>query len=182
MGSDSDPVLSLKALQILVHLQKLNLEQTQVRDTALSSLSSLRDLRHLSIRSTSVTDTSLYHISSLPKLTNLSIRDAVLTNQGLESFEPPETLRMIDLRGCWLLTEEALVEFCKYHPQIEVKHDDVHVYSSDELTSSRQSSSRLTLKTSQSHQDGGEVSISPCFIGKKSKLLYFSGKSILFPI
>lgn len=163
---EMDPVLSLTSLQCLRRLERLNLEQTSVRDAVLYSISSFKELTHLSLRSDHLTDMSLYYLSSLPKLRNLSINDAVLTNQGLDSFKPPTTLRTMNLRGCWLLPKEAIVTFCRSHPQIEVTHEHVPLFPSDHIGSNRPSPSRLTLETSQVNE-AGKLPISPFFIGKK---------------
>lgn len=92
VGAETDLVLSLTALQNLNHLERLNLEQTQVSDATLFPLSTFKELIHLSLRNASLTDVSLHQLSSLSKLTNLSIRDAVLTNSGLGSFKPPRSI------------------------------------------------------------------------------------------
>ncbi|MFS9669052.1 hypothetical protein, partial [Klebsiella pneumoniae] len=64
------------------------MEEIQVKDEALDSLSGLIQLKYLSFKSNFLTDVSLYQFSSIPNLTSLSIRDAVLTNTGLDFFNP----------------------------------------------------------------------------------------------
>lgn len=167
IGSETDPVPSLQALKSLRELKRLNLEQTRVMDAELFWVSGFQELTHLSLRNASLTDISLSYMSSLPKLTNLSIHDAVLTNWGLTSFQPPATLKSMDLRGCWLLTEDAILSFCRIHPQVEVRHEHVHVLPSDQLCSDRPSASRSPLNTTQQSQEDRKIRISPCFIGKK---------------
>ncbi|PON34218.1 LRR domain containing protein [Parasponia andersonii] len=166
---ETEPVPSLLALQSLRNLKKLNLEQTQVSDAALYSVSSLQELTHLSLGNFSLTDISLSYMSSLTKLTNLSIHDAVLTNGGLNSFQSPAALRMMDLTGCWLLTEDAIVSFCKTHSHVEVIHEDVHVFPSDLRCLDRPSPYRSTVKTSQLSQEDSKIPISPCFIDQRLK-------------
>lgn len=178
VGSEMDPVLSLTSLQSLTHLERLNLEHTLVRDAALNSISLFHELTYLSLKNASLTDISLYYISSIPKLTNLTINDAVLTNRGLDSFKPPATLRMIDLRGCWLLTEDAIVSFSRSHPQIEVRHEHVQIIPSQDICSNRPSPSRLTWKTSQQNQEQ-KIPVSPSFIGKECTFIPCSSKNIL---
>ncbi|KAL1222587.1 hypothetical protein V5N11_018955 [Cardamine amara subsp. amara] len=114
---------SLAALQSLTALKTLSLEHPYLSDTALSPLSSLTGLTNLSLKSTSLTDSTLHHLSSLPNLVSLGVRDAVLTNQGLEKFRPPLSLRTLDLKGCWLLTKDAISGLCKKYPQIKLIHD-----------------------------------------------------------
>ncbi|KAG6633941.1 toll-like receptor 3 isoform X2 [Carya illinoinensis] len=168
-GAEPGSVLSLQALESLSHLEMLNLEQTHIRDDALKPLSSFQELRNLSLRSTSLTDLSLHYLSSLPKLTNLSIRDSVLTNFGLASFIPSRTLKMLDLRGCWLLTEDAILPFSKNHPQIEVRHELVHIFPSDNIGSSCPSPSRSTSRTLLVNKKLGNIHISPCFVDQRVK-------------
>lgn len=184
VGLESDPVLSLSALQSLQHLGRLNLVDTQVTESALYPLENFQELRELSIKSVSLTDISFNYTSSMPKLTNLHIHDGVLTNSGLNSYKPPLTLRMMDLRGCWLLTEDAILSFCKTHPHIEVRHELVHIYPSKQIVSNSASSSRSTLKASQAKQKQ-EVPVLPCFLGRIyiiSTVFFFNGSSIFLCI
>lgn len=169
IGSETDPVPSLQALKSLRELKRLNLKQTRVMDAELFWVSGFQELTHLSLRNASLTDISLSYMSSLPKLTNLSIHDAVLTNWGLTSFQPPATLKSMDLRGCWLLTEDAILSFCRIHPQVEVRHEHVHVLPSDQLCSDRPSASRSPLNTTQQSQEDRKIRISPCFIDQRLK-------------
>lgn len=148
VGAETDLVLSLTALQNLNHLESLNLEQTQVSDATLFPLSTFKELIHLSLRNASLTDISLHQLSSLSKLTNLSIRDAVLTNSGLGSFKPPRSLKLLDLHGGWLLTEDAILQFCKMHPRIEVWHELSVICPSDQIGSNGPSPSRTSLRAS----------------------------------
>ncbi|KAK9275088.1 hypothetical protein L1049_022347 [Liquidambar formosana] len=113
-------------------------------------------LSDLSLKNVSLTDISLHHLSSLPKLTNLGICDAVLTNGGLESFKPPSTLKILNLRGCWLLTEDAILSFCEYNPQVEVRHELVHILPADQ-NGFRNSSPRANLRTSQVKHKRGKM-------------------------
>ncbi|XP_057967331.1 uncharacterized protein LOC131157301 isoform X2 [Malania oleifera] len=150
-SNELDSVLSLTALESLSGLERLDLEETQVRDSSLYPLQCFQELRQLSLKSVSLTDLSLQHLSSLPKLTNLSLRDAVLTNGGLDSFNPPETLESLDLRGCWLLTEDVVLLFCEKHPQIEVRHEHARIVQSLQ-NGSRCSFSQASSKGLQSRQ------------------------------
>ncbi|KAJ8555864.1 hypothetical protein K7X08_013360 [Anisodus acutangulus] len=105
---DSDPncVSSLSGLSSLGHLERSDLEKTRIKDSALAPLPSFRKLSYLFLRSGSLTDTTLHQLSSIRSLVTLGIHDGIL-----------------DLRGCWLLTEDALLSFQQRHPQIEVRHD-----------------------------------------------------------
>ncbi|VVB03203.1 unnamed protein product [Arabis nemorensis] len=114
---------SLAALQSLASLKTLSLEHPYLSDIALCPLSSLSGLTHLSLKSTSLTDATLHHLASLPNLVSLGVRDAVLTNHGLEKFRPQLSLRTLDLKGCWLLTKDAIAGLCKRHPDIKVRHE-----------------------------------------------------------
>lgn len=168
-GSCDLDSLSLTALQNLKQLQRLNLEHTQVTDEALFPLSSFQELRYLSLKSPSLADISLHHLSSVPKLTKFRICDAVLTNYAFDMFKAPGTLKLMDLRGCWLLTKEAIVSFCKNHPQIEVRHELVTVLPFEENGLHHSSPSRLTSKTMQAARKKEETSLSPNFVDQRMK-------------
>lgn len=163
VGAETDLVLSLTALQNLNHLESLNLEQTQVSDATLFPLSTFKELIHLSLRNASLTDVSLHQLSSLSKLTNLSIRDAVLTNSGLGSFKPPRSLKLLDLHGGWLLTEDAILQFCKMHPRIEVWHELSVICPSDQIGS--KSPSRTSLRASLVKQKQDPMPMYHSFLG-----------------
>ncbi|XP_050377535.1 receptor-like protein 53 [Argentina anserina] len=165
---ESDSVLSLSALQGLRHLQRLNLADTQVTDAALYPLTSFPELSHLSLKSASLTDFSFNYVSSISKLKSVCIYDGVLTNSGLNSFKPPASLRMMDLRGCWLLTEDAITSFSKTHPQIELWHDLVHISRSDQTFSNTTPFPRSTLKTSRVKKHES-IPMLECFLDQRLK-------------
>ncbi|CAH9089657.1 unnamed protein product [Cuscuta epithymum] len=124
--------LSLSALHSLNHLERLNLEETRIKDEALAPLSSICKLRHLSLRRGPLTDACLYHLSKIENLINLAVCDVVLTNAGLYSFSPPSGLEVLDLSGCWLITEDAILSFCQKHPSIEIRHEHArHILPSE---------------------------------------------------
>ena len=138
--------VSLATLQSLNYLKILDLEGTQVEDEVLCPLSQLQELNELSLKGTRFTDSSLHSLSSVPNLIHLSIGDTVLTNGGLNSFKPPATLKSLDLRGCWLLTEDTILLFHKNHPQIEVRHELMHISPSDQNAPNRSSPSQKGQK------------------------------------
>lgn len=161
---DVDSPLSLMPLQNL-KLERLNLEHTQVRDEALYPLSSFLELRYLSLKSASLADVSLYYLSSIPKLTNLSVCDAVLTNYGIDIFKAPETLKLLDLRGCWLLTEDTILSFCRRHPQVEVIHELGTVYPFNKNGPHHSSPSRSTSRTVQMAKKKDQAPVLPYLAG-----------------
>lgn len=175
-GNEPEWIHSLTALQNITCLERLDLEDTKVSDAALLPLTGLQQLTYLSLKSVFLTDMSLYVLQSLPKLTNLSLRDAVLTNAGIDSFNPPETLRTLDLWGCWLLTEDVLLQFCKRHPQIEVRHELVRNVQSDQDSSTSSTLSQSTLKMLQVKQKLGKMHVSQSnkntFLGKPFACFY----------
>ncbi|GMH28842.1 hypothetical protein Nepgr_030685 [Nepenthes gracilis] len=157
---DQARVLSLPALQNLEHLKKLDLSGTRILDLALYPLSSFKELSHLSLLNASLTDDCLPHLSSICKLVDLSIHDALLSDHALHSFKPPATLKVLDLRGCWLLTGDAVRLFCRNHPQLEVIFD-LHM-PLDMATGSNicTSSSRSSPQILKSKRQGVKSSIS----------------------
>lgn len=126
--ADVEPVWVLSGLQIFTKLES-TLEGTQVSDEALLPLLGGKMLSGLTLRNPSLTDIFLHQLSALPSLTVVCYRDAdaVLTNNGLQAFQPPATLKLLDLRGCWLLAEDDIQSFCKCHPCIELSHELVHL-------------------------------------------------------
>ncbi|CAA7037405.1 unnamed protein product [Microthlaspi erraticum] len=165
---------SLAALQSLTSLGTLSLEHPYLSDNALSPLSSLTGLTHLSLRSTSLTDFTLHNLSSLPNLVSLGVRDAVLTSIGLEKFKPPLTLRTLDLRGCWLLTKDAIAGFCKRHPHIKVRHEFAQESSSLDQNrllprSSPQQSFAKTSRRKSNQRPETSAAVSRSFIDQRVK-------------
>lgn len=138
--------VSLATLHSLNHLESLDLEGTQLEDEVLCPLPRFQELKELSLRGTRFTDSSLHQLSSLTNLIHLSISDTVLTNGGLNSFKPPATLKLLDLRGCWLLTEDTILLFHKSHPHIEVRHELMHISRSDQNAPNRSSPSQRGQK------------------------------------
>lgn len=134
MDPDSNCVSSLSGLSSLDHLERLDLEETRINDSALAPLPSFRKLSCLFLRSGSLADTTLHQLSSIRSLVTLGLRDGVLTNAGLDEFNPPPTMRILDLRGCWLMTEDALLSFQQRHPQMEVRHDLLSIASVKRLS------------------------------------------------
>lgn len=169
-GDHQDRFLSLMPLQNLNHLKSLDLEDTQVRDEMLLPLCALQELNRLSLKSDFLSDVSLHALSSLPKLEGLGIRGAVLTNNGLHSFKPPPMLLMLDLRECWLLTRDAVVAFCRCHPQIEVRHELVQTPTIHPRVGDDSSASHGMARTSQSKLKKGKSSQVP-FRFQKEKFM-----------
>lgn len=157
-GNEPDWVPSFSALQNLSYLERLELDEVQIQDAALCPLTSLSRLNHLSLRSGILTDASLYQVSSIPRLKYLAIRDSVLTDTGLDSFVPP-MLEVLDLRGCWLLTEDVLLFFCRKYPQIEVKHELVSTSTTEKRNSSFLSPAQATSRSLQYKHKLGKLSV-----------------------
>lgn len=44
----------------------------------------------------------------------------MITDDGLLNYKPPPLLQELDLTDCWLLSEDALLNFCEAYPQIMV--------------------------------------------------------------
>ncbi|XP_022721374.1 toll-like receptor 3 isoform X2 [Durio zibethinus] len=169
-GTESHMDGTLTALQNLSYLESLNLENTQVRDQDLYPLSSCKELSHLSLKCASLTDATLHHLSSLPKLTNLHVCEAVLTNSGLDTFSPSTTLRVLDLMGCWLLTEDAISLFLRKHPQVEIRHEVVrNLPTQQQNISNRPSPSQQSWKTYQGKKKQGKVAIPQFFVDQRLK-------------
>ncbi|XP_020165607.1 uncharacterized protein [Aegilops tauschii subsp. strangulata] len=94
--ANSEKILSLPLLEHLIYLESLNLEDAPLSDEALSSASNL---------------------------IHLGFCGSVLSNSGLLQFVPPAQLHVLDLSGCWVLTEYAISSFRSHHPVIEVRHE-----------------------------------------------------------
>ncbi|XP_064968719.1 receptor like protein 28-like isoform X2 [Musa acuminata AAA Group] len=155
----------LSLLQNLSHLESLNLEDTLVEDEALLPLVFLKQLRCLYLKSDLLSDVSLHILSSFSSLEYLGFRNAVLSNSGLLLFVPPKALHTLDLRGCWLLTENVFSSFCKLHPQIDLRHELVGTVPIDENVSAGSTSLHKTYLTSVVRSEGYDG----CFVDERIK-------------
>ncbi|KAF3958201.1 hypothetical protein CMV_016864 [Castanea mollissima] len=95
----------------------------------------------------------------------------------------------MDLCGCWLLTEDAILSFCKKYTQTEVRHELVHVLPSNPNGSTSPSPSLLTSRTLLVNQKQGNISISPSFVDQRLKYnreellsLQYSSLSLAIPL
>ncbi|XVE64695.1 hypothetical protein DITRI_Ditri07aG0121800 [Diplodiscus trichospermus] len=158
-GAKSHTDSTLTALQNLSYLESLNLEHTQVRDPYFYPLSSFKELCDLSLKCASLTDATLHHLLCLPKLTNLHVCEAVLTNSGLDTFSPPTTLRLLDLMGCWLLTEDSISSFLRKHPQVEIRHEAVQNFSSEWQNIFHHSCSKKEFSGNQKAGESANLSV-----------------------
>nr|ABK93422.1 unknown [Populus trichocarpa] len=75
---------------------------------------------------------------------------------------------MLDLRGCWLLTEDAILSFCKRHPLIELRHEHV-VSTSDQTARHRLTPPRTFLRPPQVNQKQEKLIVSQYFIDQRLK-------------
>ncbi|CAN8230808.1 unnamed protein product [Cochlearia groenlandica] len=162
---------SLAALQSLTSLETLSLEHLHLSDTVLSPLSRLTGLTHLSLRSAHLTDSTLHHLSSLPNLVSLGVQDAVLTDHGLEEFRPPLRLSTLDLKGCWLLTKDAIAGICRRHPHIKISHEFANEASSIVQSQHLPRSSPLQSFTKRRYSPKPETStvVSRSFLDQRMK-------------
>ncbi|KAH9625421.1 hypothetical protein KSS87_011907 [Heliosperma pusillum] len=147
-----DVFYTLAALEDLRKLESLDLGGTKVTDSALHALVRFEALNHLSLNNTPLTDKCLDHLSSVKKLVNLSMQGTLLTNGALDAFDPPVTLEVLDLSGCWLLTVDALIPFCKKYPGVAVRHDHLNMSGVDPNCSSSPASCQKGSKTLKSRQ------------------------------
>lgn len=141
-------MLSLRELQNLPHLRSLNLEGTKAIDEALQPLSLLTELECLYLKSDFLTDISLNTLSSLRKLKFLGFCGGVITDYGLLSYRPP-LFCVLDLRGCWLLSANAVYSFCRKHEKVEVRHEHINIPFVDENDSKSPILRLITEKSSK---------------------------------
>lgn len=141
-----------------------------MRDEYLSALAGCKEMKYLTLKCAFLTDVTLQHLSSLPKLTELSVYEAVVTNTGVEKFTPPPTLSILDLRGCWLLTENVISLFKQRHPHIEVRHELAPPASESDPSSSN----HFTPPRSSWKKDKKQfmVSMPQSFIGTDWRLMF----------
>ncbi|XP_023770185.1 uncharacterized protein LOC111918793 [Lactuca sativa] len=139
---------SLEVLGNLKNLEKLNLEETPLKDEGVGPISNFKKLSHLSLRSSFLTDVSLQYLTSVTKLKTLSIRDAILTSAGIDCFNPPPFLKSLDLTGCWLLTKDVIFSFVERHPGIKIRHELVCDFEEAKHTSPLQTSVRRRFSSS----------------------------------
>ncbi|XP_010915656.1 uncharacterized protein [Elaeis guineensis] len=158
---DLEKTFSLCMLQNLSRLESLNLEETKVRDEAIHPLGFLRGLNCLYLKSDFLSDVSLHALASLSNLKYLGFRGAVLTNSGLLLYMPPVTLRVLDLRGCWLLTEDIVSSFCRSHPHIEVRHESIQMIHTIENVCAGSSPFHRTIQAPKLKSKEGKLSHAP---------------------
>uniref|UniRef100_A0A0A9E8F2 Uncharacterized protein n=1 Tax=Arundo donax TaxID=35708 RepID=A0A0A9E8F2_ARUDO len=120
---DAEKMLSMPAFGHLKYLESLNLEVTPLSAEVIPPLSSFAALKYLYLKSDFLSDPALHALSSASNLIHLGFCGNILSSSGLLQFVPPATLCVLDLRGCWILTGDAISTFCRHHPMIEVKHE-----------------------------------------------------------
>lgn len=160
LGFGRDTVPSLAELQNLSCLEMLYMENTQLRDVWLNPILKLHKLRQLYLGGP-LTDMSLCLFSSIRNLTHLSLHDAVFTGLGLNSFEPPRNLKVLDLIGCWLLSKDDLLLFCQKNSQIELKHELYHFVPSEQSIPKYLSLSGVATKAGQLKKKEGKLLVLP---------------------
>ncbi|KAL6619563.1 hypothetical protein ACP70R_034702 [Stipagrostis hirtigluma subsp. patula] len=153
----AEKLLSLSAFEHLKYLESLNLEDTPLSAEVTTPLASFRALKYLYLKSDFLSDPALHTLSSASNLIHLGFCGNILSSSGLLQFEPPPTLCMLDLSGCWILTGDAISTFCGRHPMIEVKHEFMQ-----NLKASRVGASQLH-KPRQSQQ--GKAKVANCLAG-----------------
>jgi hypothetical protein len=87
----------------LKQLQGLQLDRTQITDTACKELSALRDLRVLTLSQTAIGDQGLYHLRGSTQLAVLDLHETNVTGAGLRHLERMTNLKELSLshtRAC----------------------------------------------------------------------------------
>ena len=83
-------VASDETLRVLVprlkHIEKLNLDSTQITDAGLKELAALQTLTSLSFSGTQITDAGLKALSALKKLTDLHLAGTQVTDAGVKEL------------------------------------------------------------------------------------------------
>ncbi|KAG2615724.1 hypothetical protein PVAP13_3NG040600 [Panicum virgatum] len=120
---NADKMLSMSAFEHLKYLESLNLEDTPLSAEVIPPLGSFAALKYLYLKSDFLSDPALHALSAASNLIHLGFCGNILSSSGLLQFVPPATLHVLDLRGCWILTGDAVSTFCKRHPTIEVRHE-----------------------------------------------------------
>jgi Leucine-rich repeat (LRR) protein len=85
-GSAQDTNAMLAHVKGLTHLNKLNLDCTQITDAGLEHLAGLTQLQSLSLHNTQVTDAGLAHLTRLPQLQWLGLEKSQVTDAGLANL------------------------------------------------------------------------------------------------
>lgn len=145
-------ILSLSVFEDLKYLESLNLEDIPLLAEVIPPLGSFAALKYLYLKSDFLSDPALDALSAASSLIHLGFRGNILSNSGLLQFVPPATLCVLDLRGCWILTEHAVSTFCKRHPMIEVRHELMQ-----ELKTNSSGGRSQPHKSRQSHQVKAKV-------------------------
>ncbi|KAF8725545.1 hypothetical protein HU200_020078 [Digitaria exilis] len=120
---DADKMLSMSVFEHLKYLESLNLEDIPLSAEVIPPLGSFAALKYLYLKSDFLSDSALHALSSAANLIHLGFCGNILSSSGLLQFIPPATLLVLDLSGCWIITEDAISAFCKHYPMIEVRHE-----------------------------------------------------------
>lgn len=96
-------VASDETLRVLVprlkHIEKLNLDSTQITDAGLKELAALQTLTSLSFSGTQITDAGLKALSALKKLTDLHLAGTQVTDAGVKELAAIPNLAELELGG-----------------------------------------------------------------------------------
>jgi hypothetical protein len=130
-------ILSMSEFENLRYLENLNLEGTHLMAEVIPPLASITALQFLYLRSDFLSDPGLHTLSSASNLVHLGFCGSILSSSGLLQFAPPAKLCVLDLRGCWMLTVDAISVFCRRHPRIELKHELMEELNANHVGTSR---------------------------------------------
>jgi hypothetical protein len=145
--ANSEKTLSMPALECLIYLESLYLEDATLSDEVIPPLASFKALKYLYLKSDFLFDPALHALSSASNLIHLGFCGNVLSNSGLLQFVPPTQLLVLDLSGCWILTGDAIATFCRHHPMIEVRHELMQELQKNRGGTSQAHKSRQHLQT-----------------------------------
>lgn len=104
-------------------IERIDLNQTQVRDKGLEKLKPLTNLDYLGLHSTNVTDRGLDHILGLTTLKELELSNTRITDKALEKI----AANLPDLQKLYLyntaITKEGLDRLKEQRPDLTVYAD-----------------------------------------------------------
>lgn len=102
-----------------LRIERIDLNQTDVRDPGLEKLSQLTRLDYLGLHSTQVTDRGLEHLAGLTTLKQLELSNTQITDKGIEKLFGLQNLEKLYLYNT-AITDDGVERLKAHLPNITI--------------------------------------------------------------